>query len=380
VDSTTLIDYLARSHSLASAAALHAFLGTTGRTHLGVDLAYYERRLYWVITYEGSKYTVLDANFSNPDDSTLDCLKPMIESTLDVGAFVDLREEEAMRKARLLARKVVISAVMLGDGAVPEKSIADGLGPYKLEGQISPEYVHEAAAGLVKEGFLVVDNSQSLAFASAVKTNIELRGQLFTLLLRETFVVLPLGCKWWDQHVDRKLLEHIFKLQGDLILEERDIAKAETLVRFSPSALIYALTPDPMIVGHRDGPHAVEITDDMRQQDARHFMRSLYEKFIGDFNSVQLSKYFYAERRVGAVKQESRITVYDVDDAVLITDEVQDTHMIGPWHEKDAKGETVYLHIAALPDFAERRKAAKLEQERAEAICSSPSDVSEPKP
>jgi hypothetical protein len=36
--------------------------------------------------------------------------------------------------------------------------------------------------------------------------------------------------------------------------------------------------------------------------------------------------------------------------------------MIGEWHEKTPSGESRYIHVSALPDYAERRRAAALER------------------
>jgi len=58
VDSTTLIEHLAKPHSLASEQQLRKYLASSERTYLSIDLAYYQRRIYWIILYDGGMYPV----------------------------------------------------------------------------------------------------------------------------------------------------------------------------------------------------------------------------------------------------------------------------------------------------------------------------------
>ena len=108
LDSTTLIEYLAKSHGLAPRPKLLRHLASTGPTHLSINLVYYQRRVYWVVGYDNGRYTLLDADTNYPNDQTLGLVKPMVEARLEAGTFIDLRKEERARRARLLAGKLII--------------------------------------------------------------------------------------------------------------------------------------------------------------------------------------------------------------------------------------------------------------------------------
>ena len=363
VDSTVLIEYLSKTYGLSPRAELQRYLTPTGRTYLSVNLAYYKRRVYWVIGYDNGQYTVLEADGSYPSDPTLDLIKPMVEDRFEGGTFVDLRQEEGARRARLLARKLVITGAMIGNGSTTVDDVVKILDQQKLTDEVSKEEVATAVTDIVNEGLMALDDeTKAVKFVEEIDTDLELRRKLFVEFGRERFVTLPLGCDWWDRHVDEQLMLQACKVQADLKLDDDSQRKATELMRLSPSALIYALLPDPMIVTHHQGATAVPTNEDMLAHDRNHFMRSLYNHLMRDFRTANLAKYFHSQRRIEALARKTHLTVYNRDDAIVIDAEVADTSMIGEWHEKSPSGDPIYVHLSALPDYAERRRAAAAER------------------
>lgn len=361
VEATTLIEYLSKSHGLAPTASLQQHLSASGRPHLALELAYYERHIYWVVLYDNGQYTLLNANGSYPADATLDKLKPMVLSGLETGTFLDLRTEEAARRSRQFAKKLVIASVMLGNGSTSLQEIIELWERLQLSPEVSLQDVeYEAKESASSEMLMLDTESKRIIFKPEVATDLELRRRMFMAFGREGCLIPPIGCQWWDDHIDEAFARHAFEIQAHLKLDADNQKRALDVMRISPSALMYALEPDPMIVTHHAAESAVPPSDDMLAHDRNHFMRSLYNGLISDFRNRALASYFFTLRRIEALARTTHLMVYERDDSILIDTKVSETTMIGEWHEKDSNGNPVYLHVSALPDFAERRRKAAI--------------------
>jgi len=359
VESTTLIDYLSKSHGLVPIGKLQRYLASTGKTYLAFDLVYYQRRVYWVISYDGGAYTTLEADACYPTDASLGVIKPMIETQLEAGTFIDLRKEETAHRARMVARKLAISGAMLGNGSTSIEELIVLLEPHKLKDEVTPEDIQVAVTEMVQSGMLQQDSlTKRIMFPLEVETDIEIRRQLFVEFGRDGFFILPIGGDWWDKHIDENLMRHACTIQANLQLDPENQHKATALMRLSPTALIHAILPDPMIVTHHQGEVALPQSEELAAHDRNHFMRSLYDGLTSDFGKPQLSKYFHCQRQIEALARRTHLTVYNRNRDVVMDAEVSDTRMIGEWHEKSPTGEPIYVHMSALPDYAERMRAA----------------------
>ena len=366
VESATLVEYLEKSHDLASWLRIQQYLASMGRRYLSIDLAYYHRRVYWIVSYDDGKYTVLEADGTYPTDPTLDLIRPMVEAGLEVGSFLDLRKEESSRRSRLFAKKLIFLAAMIGNGSATFEDTAALLELPEYTAVSSHAVIQQVLDEIIQAGMMQMDEAKGhFSFCSNIETDLEARRQLFVEFGQEILLIRALECEWWDSHVDEKLMGQACTIQANLQLNPDDQKKATQAMRLSPTALMYAIFPDPMIVTHHKDMGAVPATEDMLLHDRRQFMRSLYNGLIKDFRNHDLSRYFFCQRRIEALAQKTKLVVYGRDDTAIIDDEVEETTMIGEWHEKDTNGNPIYLHVAALPDFAKRRRGAALEQEKA---------------
>jgi hypothetical protein len=357
VGSITLIDYLAKSYGLLTERRLQSYLMRIGLGYLSVDLAYYHRRVYWVVSYEGGKYTTLAADINYPDEETLSLIKPLVEQSLEVGTFIDLRKEEAARQARMIARKLIMAAAMLGGGSATTDDVRKILEEKRLRVELPPQSLTDAARDIMVDGTMVADNTGRLFIRPDVETDAEARRQFFIEFGREVIISLAIGCEWWDAHINGKLFNRVCEIQAGLVLKPEDKDKAVMMMRLSPTALLYAITPDPMIVSHPE--NSVLHDPSVIEHDRNQFLRSLHNGLYADFRNPQLARYFHETRRIEILERTSHMKLYSRDDETILDDNVVETSMIAQWHENSPTGEPIYIHVSALPDFAERRKAAK---------------------
>jgi hypothetical protein len=358
IDSTVLVDYLMRSHGLVARPHITRISDASGRTYLSVDLAYYQRKLFWTLTYDDGRFTFLGATGSYPDGSNLDVLKPMIQSELEAGDFVDLRNEAKLNGAKALARKFVICCAMLGDGNTSTVIVKEWLTEQTFNRDLPAELIDEAAAELVANGKLIKGERDELQISSEVENNLDDLREFLVDFGDGIIVTKAIGCTWWDRHVNEALLRFACDtVQAGLMLSQVEEVKALILMRLSARALIYALHPDPMIVTHRTKEPIVPLTEEMIEFDRNHFMRSLYNMLLLDFRTPEFAEYFYAKRRVDGISCKTNMNVYDRDGNEVVGGEVLEVSLIGEWHEKAPDGKSQFLHIASHPEFLESRKA-----------------------
>jgi hypothetical protein len=89
----------------------------TLRQFTRLSLCYYEQRIYWLIEFDGQKYSLLSGQGTILGANNSSAVQALLSSNIAVGEFIDLQAEaEALRRARG-AEKVVLTALMLLGGA-----------------------------------------------------------------------------------------------------------------------------------------------------------------------------------------------------------------------------------------------------------------------
>lgn len=148
------------------------------------------------------------------------------------------------------------------------------------------------------------------------------------------------------------------KIHGGITLSPEQERDALMLMRISPSALMYSLRPDGMIVTHREGGQApMPVSDEVAEFDRTQFMRSLVQCFTLDFRMAALAEVYFKLLRIDRMQREVHLVVRERDHQVVLDLMVPQHEVIGEWHEKDAKGNSRYVHVSALPSYWQSKGA-----------------------
>jgi hypothetical protein len=358
VESSTLIEYVGDLYGRLDLRAIQKQLLTTGKNYVSLDLVYYHRSVYWLVTYEHGQYTLLQRDGKSLDDPTRDLLKPMIEKSQSVNSYVDLEAEERVRTRRIVAKNIVLSVVMIANGRSTCEFALSNYGHVDAEGEITEDVLKAAAQSLSESGLIVIGADNAWSFPEAVATDMMLRRNVYIEYLTEVYTVAAVGCEWWDRHIDEQFLSYICKeIQLGLELDPDETAKAITLMRLSPSALAYAMKSDPIITKHRED----KITNPlMVEHDHKHFIRSMFTSLAKDFHHDALVKYFYETRRVQTLQREQSIWLINRDNDELISGKVWEAQSIGELDVSVAKKPGHYIRMLTIQGFHEmKRKMAK---------------------
>lgn len=116
----------------------------TPRRTRSKEVAYYDRQAYWLIAFDHDAYTVLDASGSPLNSTDAEPLRLMIEKSLALGNYVDLKEEARARQRAEIAMKLVLTSLIRVGGVTLRKSI-DG-----TEEGYSAQEVHDAIEELIR--------------------------------------------------------------------------------------------------------------------------------------------------------------------------------------------------------------------------------------
>jgi hypothetical protein len=149
--------------------------------------------------------------------------------------------------------------------------------------------------------------------------------EIYHFLLTGISMVKVLGCAYYDAHINEELVTEIQEIQGDLPLTSEDIQLAIDLLRLSPSALAYALQPDPVVVNYRRQTTVLstELQTKLDEVVKSRFFSYFYYALIIDYKTPILNPYFHDIRGLQEVETYRRI-VGKGDQELLFEFELKD--------------------------------------------------------
>lgn len=240
-----LIQPLSKAFSLESEPiAREQVSHLTNETVVSVDLVLLEKEIYWLFTFASGQFSVFDKNYHSLSESVANSLLPLLSkyTTHNPSSYKDIRKEFEFVRRRELVHTVFCWRMMKGSLHFDE-AIANVVSLTK--GAIVPDIkdVEEVAASIP---FARVDSQAKTAF---LKEPEEIEYIVFYRELLQGAVPVSLIDDYYLCHIDYDLLNRICELQFGLPINENDNEKCLFLLRHSPSALRYALTPDPLLKG-----------------------------------------------------------------------------------------------------------------------------------
>jgi hypothetical protein len=290
----------------------------TDRQIRSVEIAYYEERVFWVVILEEGAYTFLGANGDLLEGDVTEELKPLIESVLAATPYINLREEaEASRRAIRVA-KAVLSDLIINDGSSTFDAISVN------NDEFTEEELKQIVADLEQQDLVVQSGSGTdlyLPQEDDAAFYEKLIGLYRFLLAGE--ITLPMitaiTSPYYINHINEELIARIQEIQGNIPLSLEEIRQARYLLKWSPTALAWALHPDEMIVNHRAETHLSNETF-KRDSDSfcrNFFLRKLYTFFKNDFRRAVLRPIFYNVHKLREIETRETVLIKSATCLVL---------------------------------------------------------------
>ncbi|MGC2606647.1 MAG: hypothetical protein WA419_13955, partial [Silvibacterium sp.] len=158
-----------------------------------------------------------------------------------------------------------------------------------------------ACAELLQEGTLVqTGNSYRL---SEIRSDVERRGSIIREMLNGIILFDFLDSDQWESMIDGDLLNESLRIQGNLMVNESEREDLIRLMRWSPTALFWALTPDPLLTRPPENEQVAAI---LGPEHPRWYRSQMINHAVADFRGPVATILF---KRYGLVELQSSRTV-----------------------------------------------------------------------
>lgn len=336
VGETDINEFLLEEYSVCSLSEVAAMVArSTQRTASSLELCYYARRCYWLVAFEKGAYTLFDATGDPLRGDALGDVRELVETITALDKFVDLQEEAEARQRSRLTQKEVLARLMLWGGAADEEQlfgesplsrppskeeIDKGAFPFAFTPPDPPFEADELAIAtveLVERGWIErASESASDDVPDSVSDVVRFKKtddrcanivEILRFWLNEGAFLISLYAgllsRFYDEHVDARLLDDILKIQGDLPLSPSEREEVIRVLKLSPQALNRALHPIEMITNHRLDERQSGPSDMIDQMDRNIFFENLSAGFVDDCRSQMLAAYYCGTRGILELEQ-----------------------------------------------------------------------------
>jgi Restriction endonuclease len=275
------------------------------------SLGYYAEQLCWIVEFASSTFTLLCGTELDQVPETF-LAAADVSTQLRAASYRNLGLEEEGRRRSMTARKYVLSrATSAGGCALDSEELAD------LSGlQITEPEVREAVLALVSDG-LVVTNER-VTTINGTETDLDQRIAVLRELTDGFILLNSFGTPAWLRLIDDTLLGAILDIQGSLDMSTECRRECLHLLRWSPTAVSWALRPDPMIVKHRETRPGQREPGTIDEDDVRYFRLQLLRYAVADFQNPTLATVYF--EKLGLRELEfSRHAAFKSDKAVELS-------------------------------------------------------------
>lgn len=267
-----------------------------------IELVYYEKEIWWVVAFAHGEFTVL-SNYLRPIDERYlgDFLAILQEvSPYAKDGYRDVQKEEISRiRTDILARSVVM--ILMESGQMGMSNLLERTKAITHQPDIDRNELIKAIEGLpcfsVSEGGEV--SMKDLDVVGMI--------DFYRWYLSGNFIVNSIVCDFYKEHITEELLDKIIHLQNDIDLNDEQRQQSLFILRLSPSALLYALTPDPMIVRSRNALTAQD--ENANGFYTERFMNSLTDSIVADLEMGRYGEFYYKEYGLTDYYVEKKLTL-----------------------------------------------------------------------
>ncbi len=274
-----LAQHVVREFKLPDVSSLEKRVGRLTTDNIAqISLGYRNDRAFWIVEFVNESFAVFmgDSLSEPPSDELIQTISNQIQAA----KYRDLSHEMIAQNRVILARKHVLGQLILG------RSISADLEESLFPPNMTPSQSDISAAirSLRTEGKIVT--AEGVDVLPDLLSNISKRAEILREIVTGICLWRYIGNDHWDALVDEDLLQESLRIKDGLVIEQDARAKAVLLMRWSPSALMWALTPDPILCGQR-GKNP-QLDERMLPEHARYYLLQIVNLAAGDFRNPQL--------------------------------------------------------------------------------------------
>lgn len=284
-----LVNIVCQHFSLKSHNEVKSFIEhKTVRVVDTIDLIYYDKQVFWLTGFTNGDFFVMTNNLIPVEDKLIDGFLTLLEqqTTFEKSKYVDILKESIALYRREVIMKSVVYILMDKETSVELNEMLVFLKHLCHQQDIDIQEVIEAAQGCpivqFENNIITIKNDGEIDFPAFYRwyTN----GQIIVDSIVKSF---------YSSHINEQLLDAIVLIQQDLNIPTERRSDILEMLRISPSALAYALHPDPMIVvSRKNGAGAIP---EMNKHHIDWFVNNLTDFLISDLQNGNYSPFYYTE-------------------------------------------------------------------------------------
>lgn len=264
----------------------------TTRFLIDTQLCYYNKTLFWHVRFEDNLFSLFRLDGSYLSKYETNSLVKMF-SDAEEYRYLDMQAEVAAQERLLIIKKIVIDILLDFNSPVDIDEIWES---YSLNnyGDAKIESIHEIESALYE---LVVDN---LAIGAGDKFILKIftsdgaaedKIKLFSIILNRFLFSRSISRAIFKDLIDVELLESLLLIQGGIDYSEEEKENCLRILKWSPSALLYALRQDVFLYNSSIFPGDIPPTIDRTRKD--YYLQFLLKLLSSDFRSSELKDHFY---------------------------------------------------------------------------------------
>ncbi len=311
----------------------------TNDTVVQTSLGYYGDRAFWIAEFFNETFTVLygESLDQNPPSDLVEIISAQIQA----GRYRNLSQEQLAKDRLALARKYILAQLLTGqstDYPGQENFFPQGL-------PVTPTDLDNARGELIAEGKVI---SEAGAFKIAgIANDLGLRATIMRELVGGICFMSILASTDWDSLIDDELLAESLRIKDDLRIAESDRAALVILMKWSPRGLLWALSRDEMLCGHRG--KSPELDALLAPMHAQYFRAQMLGFAIEDFRSREFGGILFERHGIRELRF-TRHGTFKSQKSVELSMDVTERFAIAPCDPKLGGG---LVHILLREDAPE---------------------------
>lgn len=308
-----IIAFLTKEYSLAPASELESHIKKfTDKSISVINLAYYEKSIYWIIGFAEGGFTLLKKDANMLKDKELETILALLNENTEYIGYIDIEEENTAYIRRVTIDKITLSILMDSKGFLGFDeifSIKEGLNTKNSDLAITKE---ELKFTLNNNDYVIRSDDKYSLKQIEIDDIIEFYRYLFTGVLP----VRVLSRKMYTENINTKLLTKILEIQHNIkILNEEECL---FFLKYSPSALSYAIYPDQDLIRYRS-PDGTTISDNVDRGHTQWFMQKIADLFVSDYYNQRLHEIYFNDFKINSLKiEQTFIIAKDTDQTISI--------------------------------------------------------------
>ncbi len=243
------------------------------------SLGYYQSRAFWIAEFANSTFTVLCGE--SLEESPAAELVAIVSGQIQAAKFRDLSQEQIAKNRLALARKYVLGQLLTNRPIdLPEQ---ENFFPPTVP--VSQADVDAACTELRAEGKMF---QQATTFRLAdVANDLSVRAAIICEILTGICILSHLAAPEWEALIDDDLLAESLRVKDALTIADVDRSAIVQLMKWSPTGLLWSLSKDEVLCGHRGKlPQVDEI---LAPDHARYYRLQMLGFAIDDFRGAAFS-------------------------------------------------------------------------------------------